>query len=203
MRTQIELDYAEFERSLYSYDHDNGEYGYWNYINEDSFVDYFLINEFTLNMDAGRYSTYIYKDMSGKYKLAVWDFNNACDNFTSDPVSPYQLEMENHTWFLMLCKSERFVNRVLERYAELRKTVLSEEYLTDYIDGVLAYLGPAVERNTLRWHQAVTEWEPLTCGAQLLQHGRGGGAAEALADGARQLAGQQHPHAAPVLPRVP
>ncbi len=162
MRTQIELDYAEFERSLYSYDHDNGEYGYWNYINEDSFVDYFLINEFTLNMDAGRYSTYIYKDMSGKYKLAVWDFNNACDNFTSDPVSPYQLEMENHTWFLMLCKSERFVNRVLERYAELRKTVLSEEYLTDYIDGVLAYLGPAVERNTLRWHQAVTEWEPLS-----------------------------------------
>ena len=162
MRQQIELDFAEFERALYSYDYDTSEYGYWNYIDEDSFVDYFLLNEFSLNMDAGRYSTYIYKDMSGRYKLAVWDFNNACDNFPTDPVSPYQLEMENHTWFLMLCRSPRFVGKVLARYQELRKTVLSEAYLENYIDETLAYLGPAIERNTRRWEKAVTEWEPLT-----------------------------------------
>ena len=162
LKKQIEIDFSEFERALYSYDYDSSDYGYLNYIDEDSFIDYFLINEFTLNMDAGRYSTYIYKDMSGKYKLAVWDFNNACDNFPSDVVSPYQLEMENHNWFIMLCKSERFVEKVLERYEQLRETVFSESYLLNYIDETLDYLGPAVERNTRRWNEAVTEWEPLS-----------------------------------------
>lgn len=161
LREQIELDFAAFEKSLYSYDHDTDDYGYWNYIDEDSFIDYFLINEFSLNMDAGRYSTYIYKDLSGKYKLAVWDFNNACDNFPTDPVPPDQLEMVSHTWYFMLCKSERFVERLLERYWELRETVFSDAYLMNYIDETLDYLGPAIERNNERWAQAMTEYEPL------------------------------------------
>ncbi len=162
LRQQIELDYAAFEKVLYSYDYDTGEYGYWNWIDEDNFVDYFLINEFTLNMDAGRYSSYIYKDMSGKYKLAVWDFNNACDNFPDDLVSPDWLEMVSHTWFFMLCKSERFTDKVVDRYWELRETILSEDALMAYIDETLAYLGPAVGRNNARWAEAMAEYAPLS-----------------------------------------
>lgn len=162
VRERIELDYAAFEKALYSYDHDTEDYGYWNYIDEDNFVDYFLINEYSLNMDAGRYSTYIYKDMTGKYKLAVWDFNNACDNFPTDPVSPDQLEIVSHTWYFMLCKSEPFVERILDRYAQLRETVFSDDYLMTYIDETLAYLGPALDRNNERWAQAMAEYEPLS-----------------------------------------
>ena len=162
LRQEIELDYAAFEKALYSYDYDTDDYGYWNFIDVENFVDYFLINEFSLNVDAGRYSTYLYKDLSGKYKLAVWDFNNACDNFVADPLPPDQINMASHTWFFMLCKSEIFVNRILKRYDELRRTVLNETYLMNYIDETLAYLGPAVERNNRRWNQAMTEWEPLS-----------------------------------------
>ncbi len=162
IRQRIELDYARFEKALYSYDYDTDAYGYWHYIDVDSFVNYFLVNEFPINADAGRYSTYLYKDMSGKYKLAVWDFNNACDNYPSDPLPPDQLDMVRHTWFLMLCKHEGFVERVINRYNQLRQTVLSEEYLMNYIDQTLAYLGPAVERNNQRWQHAMTQWEPLT-----------------------------------------
>ena len=162
LRQEIELDYAAFEKALYSYDYDTDDYGYWNYIDVDNFVDYFLINEFSLNVDAGRYSTYIYKDLSGKFKLAVWDFNNACDNFPTDPLTPDQINMVSHTWFFMLCKSEDFVERLLDRYDELRASVLNETYLLNYIDETLAYLGPAVERNNQRWNDAMTQWEPLT-----------------------------------------
>lgn len=162
LRDQIELDYAAFEKALFSYDYDTSEYGYWNWIDEDSFVDYYLINEFSINADAGRYSTYLYKDMSGKYKLAVWDFNNACDNFPDDPLSPDVLTMTGTHWYYMLFKSERFVERVLERYEELRETVLSEEFLMNYIDETIAFLGPALERNNARWHEAMAEWEPLS-----------------------------------------
>lgn len=162
IRQAIELDFARFEKALYSYDYDTDSYGYWHYIDVDNFVNYFLINEVSRNIDAGRYSTYIYKDLSGKYKLAVWDFNNACDNYVENQFSPEELEMTSHMWFLMLCKHEDFVERVIDRYAQLRQTVLSEEYLMDYIDQTLAYLGPAVERNNQRWQQAMTQWEPLT-----------------------------------------
>ena len=57
LREQIELDFAGFEKALYSYDYDIGKYGYWNYIDVDNFVDYCLINLFSSNLDAGLYST--------------------------------------------------------------------------------------------------------------------------------------------------
>lgn len=102
--------------------------------------------------------------MSGKFKLAVWDFNNACDNFPTDPLTPDQINMVSHTWYFMLCKSEGFVERLLDRYDELRASVLNETYLLNYIDETLAYLGPAVERNNQRWNDAMTQWEPDTGG---------------------------------------
>lgn len=161
LREQIELDYADFEKALYSYDYDTELYGYWNWIDEDSFIDYYLINEFTMNIDAGGYSTYIYKDMSGKYKLAVWDFNNACNNYVETDTGHSEFVQYSKIWYFMLLKSERFVNRLLERYWELRETVFSDEYLTAYIDETLAYLGPAIARNFEVWGITFEEYRPL------------------------------------------
>lgn len=48
-------------------------------------------------------------------------------------------------------KDEDFVERVLDRYKELRQTYLSDEYLTNYIEETLAYLGPAIARNDEVW----------------------------------------------------
>ena len=50
---EIKYDFSAFEKSLYTYDYDNNKYGYKRCIDVDSFVDYFLINEFTCNYDAG------------------------------------------------------------------------------------------------------------------------------------------------------
>ena len=161
LREQIELDFAAFEKALYSYDHDTDDYGYWNWIDEQNFIDYYLINEFSLNIDAGAYSTYIYKDMTGKYKLAVWDFNNACDNYMETETGYSELLIHDKVWYYMLFKSERFVSRVLERYEELRNTVLSEEYLMDYVDETLEYLGPAIERNFEVWGNTFEDYRPL------------------------------------------
>ena len=157
MREQIELDWARFEKALYSYDYDTDDYGYWNYIDVDNFIGYFWVNEFPLNMDAGRYSTYIYKDMSGLYKLAVWDFNNACDNFPEDVVSFEGFDLISENLYYMLFKDEDFVEQVIERYWELRETYFSDEYLMDYIDETLEWLGPAVERNSECWAKAMEE----------------------------------------------
>lgn len=158
---EIELDYSAFEKSLYSYDYDTENYGYWNWIDVDNFVDYFLINEYTRNSDAGMFSTYIYREVGGKFKLCVWDFNNACDNYQEEETEPAEFSMTESIWFFMLLKDEGFVDRILERYEELRQTYLSDEYLMNYIDETLEYLGPALERNNQRWEAEITGWNGL------------------------------------------
>ena len=48
----------------------------WN-----SFVDFFLINELTKNIDGYRLGTYLNKDYNGKLKMGpIWDFNLAFGN---------------------------------------------------------------------------------------------------------------------------
>ena len=102
-------------------------------------------------MDAGRLSTYIYKDISGKYKICVWDFNNACDNYIELRANLHDFDIQNRLLYHMLCRDEDFTKAIVERYKELRQGVLSEEYLMNYIDQTVAYLGPAIDRNFDKW----------------------------------------------------
>lgn len=157
LETSITKDFSAFEKAIYSYDFDNDAYGYKSKIDIDSFVDYFIINEFTANYDAGNFSTYIYKDKDGKFRLCIWDFNNSCDNYQEQAMPTDDFRMINVTWFWMLVKNEDFTKRIIERYRELRETVLSDEYIDRYIDETIAYLGNAVERNEKRWGSSYTD----------------------------------------------
>lgn len=144
-------DFSAFEKAIYSYDFDSSEFGYQRLIDVDSFVDYFIINELTGNYDAGGYSTYIYKDTDGKFRMCIWDFNNSCDNYHEQAIPTDNFMLINNPWFWMLVKDEAFTKRIIERYRCLRKTVLSDEYLDRYIDDTVAYLGDAIDRNYERW----------------------------------------------------
>ena len=157
----IELDYSQFEKALFSYDYDTEQFGYQNWIDVDNFVDYYLINEFVHNSDAGKYSTYIYKEVGQKYRLCVWDFNNSMDNYQSRVTRPDAFGAVDLGWFYMLFKDEKFVQKVIDRYRELRGSYFSEEYLMNYIDDTLTYLGPAVDRNSERWAEAISDWNAL------------------------------------------
>ena len=150
-RRYIENSFSDFEKSLYSYDYDTGEYKWQNWADEDSFIDYFLLNEFTCNYDAGSLSTYIYKDVRGKYRMCIWDFNSACDNYENSVTTPQRFELQGSVWFYMLMKDEDFVNGVIDRYRSLRETYFSDDYIDRYIDETIDYLGPAVERNFQVW----------------------------------------------------
>ncbi|MBR3894320.1 MAG: CotH kinase family protein [Clostridia bacterium] len=154
LKAAIQAEFSEFERMLYSADFNDPTKGYSAYIDVDSFVDYLLINEFTSNYDAGRVSTYLYKDVDGKYKFCIWDFNSACDNYQEAPVDRNGFLLPGGVWFEMLMQDEAFVERVIERYAELRKTYFNEQYLIEYIDATVEYLGPAIDRNFVRWDDA-------------------------------------------------
>ena len=144
-------DISRFEKVLYSFDYNDEDYGYENFIDVDSFVDYFLINEFTLNYDAMTLSRYIYKDIGSKIKLCVWDFNSAFDNYEHPMNLPETFLLQDSRWYEYLMKDESFVDQVVKRYWKLRESYFDEAYLLNYIDETIAYLGPAIGRNYEKW----------------------------------------------------
>lgn len=150
----IEQDLSDFEKSLYSYDYDTSEYGYWTQVDVQSFVDGFIINEFAANDDFGAFSTYLHKDVRGKISLGpVWDYDNAYDLYQNQtPVNKFYLV--ERPWFYMLFKDEAFCQQTIKRYKDLREGPLSEKALFSMIDETSAYLEPALERNFSTWQKS-------------------------------------------------
>lgn len=138
---------SEIERSIYSTDRSDPLLGYSSYLDTKAFAQYFVLNEFFSNIDAGRFSTYYYKDIRGKVTPVVWDFNNSCDNYIDHSYDDSGFTMTQSPWFGQLIRDQDFVNEVLYQYRQLRQTLLSDEYITTFIDDTVAYLGDAVERN--------------------------------------------------------
>lgn len=154
----IEDEVSQFEKSLASFDSADRRLGYPSFIDVDAFVDYFIINEFTMNSDAGILSTYFYKDIRGKMKPAVWDFNSAFNFYGPEMVDSKAFVMTGKVWYKKILKDPHFIDKVVKRYKELRKSYLSDEYVLNYIDETIAYLGPAIERNNEMWGYSF-EWE--------------------------------------------
>lgn len=154
IKEYIEKDVSRFEKALYSFDYDTADYGYWNYIDMDEFVDYFILMEVFLQHDTGNLSTYFYKGVNGRYKPCVWDFNNSLENISSIAEDDFYIRKfvtVQAPWFWMMVKDEKFTESIIERYESLRKGILSDAYLTGYIDETVAWLGEAVERNYQVW----------------------------------------------------
>lgn len=147
----ITKDISRMEKVLYSYDLTDASKGYAQYIDLNAFAEYFIINEFFRNVDAGHFSTFYYKDVRGKLKPCVWDFNNGFDNYMEYTWNEAGFHMINAPLFDALIKDERFVKAVVAKYRQLRRSVLKEEYLINYIDETNAWLGDSVSRNNEVW----------------------------------------------------
>lgn len=150
----IEQTISRIEKTLYSADLSDEKNGYRKYLDLDSFAHYFILNEFFRNVDAGRYSTFLYKDARGKAGLVVWDFDNAADNNIDLAWDEFGFDMQNAPWFSMLLMDGVFVNKVIDEYRRLRNGPLADDYLMRTIDETAAYLGEATARNYKKWDRA-------------------------------------------------
>ncbi len=148
----IERDFSRFEKTLYSSDYTDPIRGYQRYIDVDSFVDYYVLQEFLCNNDMCSRSTYLYKDRLNKIHMGpVWDYNNMLDNYFTLQLDGSEFLYVERLWFDRLLSDPDFNQKVIRRYRQLRKTVLDEDYLMDYIDQTIAYLGDSIKRNYQVW----------------------------------------------------
>ncbi|MFO3714361.1 CotH kinase family protein [Oribacterium sp. P9] len=152
----------EFEKALFAEDYETF-LQYRDMIDIDSFVDYLILNEFLINYDAGFHSTYMYSSYNGKLTMGpVWDFDGAMDNYYRATAELDTVAFFQSPWFKQILRDPEFTERVVERYEELRKTILSDESIGTFLDETVAYLGPAIERDWARWGYFYKDGDYLT-----------------------------------------
>ena len=152
----------EFEKVLFAEDYEEF-LRYRDMIDIDSFVDYLILNEFFINYDAGFHSTYLYSSYDGKLTMGpVWDYDGAIDNYHRNSAKLETAAFFKAPWFEQLLRDPQFTVRVMERYQELRKNILSDESIETFVDGAAAYLGDAVDRDWARWGYFYRDSDYLT-----------------------------------------
>ncbi|MCR5101653.1 MAG: CotH kinase family protein [Butyrivibrio sp.] len=148
----IQNDIDKIDRILYS--EDDAVFSSWpEFIDTQSFTDYFIFNELFGNYDAGHNSTYMYKKGAGKLCMGpLWDYDGAMDN-SVDISNPEYLAFYESPWFERLVTSRRFMTYAYDRYETLTQkgNILSDEFITDYIEDVSAFIGNAALRDWSRW----------------------------------------------------
>lgn len=122
-------------------------------IDYESFAEYYIINEFFQNYDAGKNSTFMYRNLGKKYVAGpVWDFDGAMNNFINYNMDKTELRMRKQFYYFYLLKDPKFSALCTSKYKKLRKSYLSEKYLLKYVDESSKYLGSAAMRNCDRWY---------------------------------------------------
>lgn len=156
-----------FETALAGPDFMDPDVGYRAYADMASFVDLFLLNELSHNVDAYRLSSYLYKDKysnGGKLNAGpAWDYDLAWGNanycngsatagwaYAFGDACP---DDENQVpfWWGRLLEDSTFENAVRCRWEELRDNVLSPDYISAFCDSVAAQLEAAQQRNFTKW----------------------------------------------------
>ncbi len=158
---------AAFEEMMAGDQFADPDSGYPRYIDVDSAVDFYILNEIPRNVDAYRLSTFFYKDKDsiGDGKLVfgpIWDFNLGFGNadyydggnnigFQVQVGVPETDSFQPPFWWEKLWKDPAFNDRVQERWASLRQGPFRTDSLMQFIDATTATLQDASERNFDRW----------------------------------------------------
>lgn len=152
-----------FEDALYGSDFADDALGYRRYINLESFVDFFLVNELGHNVDGYRLSSFFYKDRNSKdstfHMGPLWDFNLAYGNVNycaSERTEGWAFEDSGSCgntplWWERMLQDTVFVNAIRCRMNELRENVLHPDTILQYLDEQASSFENAYQRNYERW----------------------------------------------------
>ncbi len=170
--TQVQKDYIRrytdsFETALKSVDFQDPETGFRQYADENSFIDYFIVNELSRNVDGYHISTYMYKDNNSEDKRIhmgpVWDYDlgfrnaNYCKGSdTTGWAYRYNYDcppllLPVPFWWDKLWQDTTYKANLLCRWKSLRQTILSTESLYATIDSIAELTAEARKRHFTKW----------------------------------------------------
>jgi hypothetical protein len=155
-----------FENTLASEEFKSDENGYRNYIDLDSFIDFFILNEISKNPDGYRLSTFMHKDKGEKLKMGpIWDFNLAFGNVNyctgSSPegwIYRFNDVCPDDTWLVpfwwgRFMEDLAFVSALKERWNNLRTNFFTNSEILQRIASLEENLkiSNAAKNNFSKW----------------------------------------------------
>jgi hypothetical protein len=129
----------------------NGSGGYAEYIDVDSFVDWYLISEITKNVDSMFFSSMFLNVMPGeKIKMGpLWDFDLSFGNVDyADSRYAEGWWVKYHPWYEHLFQDPDFVGKVKVRFAYFKD---NQQFILDKIDAYAEQLQWAQQENNDKW----------------------------------------------------
>ena len=155
---EIKKWFDDFEASLYSKDIADPQKGYAAYIDVDSFIDYYIVQELAKNTDGNlRKSSFITKKKGQKMEMYhLWDFDLTFGNSGGLLHDPEGFFIKDYTpgwyigdnWFNRMMKDPAFVDRLQSRWNELYPQLVS---MVDFIDDQAFVLDKAQALNFQVW----------------------------------------------------
>jgi hypothetical protein len=164
-KSYIKFFVTSFENALASNSYLDAVSGYKKFIDVNSFVDYFIINEVSKNIDGYRISSFFHKDREDRGNKIVagpiWDYNLAFGNadyyngysasgwvINSIPNSDdYQVPF----WWQRFLTDPEFLVQLKQRYTQLRSGVLKLDSINNFIDSMALVFKEPQARNFQKW----------------------------------------------------
>ena len=151
-----------FEDALFGPNYMDSALGYMQFIGNNSFIDYFISNEISKNVDGYRISTYLYKDRNKTLKAGpVWDYDIAFGNAnycggddTLNWAYLFPCDYDSYqvpAWWPRMLTDSNFTNQLKCRWSSLRERTLSDAHLYSVIDSVANYLNESQTWNFTVW----------------------------------------------------
>ena len=142
---------GSFESALFGANFTSESNGYRQFIDIDSFVDWFLISEITKNVDSMFFSS-IYLNVIPEERIKMgplWDFDLAFGNVDyADSRYPEGWWVKYNPWYERLFQDPYFVAKVKERFEYFNN---NQDLIIDKIDTYSAQLKWAQEENDNKW----------------------------------------------------
>lgn len=129
----------------------------------ESFIDWIILESVSGNTDIyNNVRVFRSPECGGKWEFGFYDLDLSLNRpdytfialFSDSGISPKQLRV----MVKALVKNEDFLDALLTRYAEVRKTTLSNEHILEVMRRYEAILEPEIPRNNERWGISTGRW---------------------------------------------
>lgn len=131
---------------------------YKEYIDSDSFVKWYVINEFSKNYDSNfTTSCYCYLNEEGKLAMGPpWDYDTCMgnQNSTATGTSPKGFHVADATWYAILLKNSAFLQEVKDMWTDMRDKGVFDDLLAS-VDTLVSHISESEKLDHSLWPNAL------------------------------------------------
>ncbi len=129
----------------------------------DSLVQFWLVNELFMNVDAMKKSTYLYKDIDGLFKMGpIWDMDWSSNSLVSSSqgsgtyntwqTTKFSDSAQANQWYKSIIKDPYFAVKAYEWYTQMREKMGEIVAQNGTLDTYQTMLLESANANTTMWY---------------------------------------------------